>query len=330
MRKYDVVDIAKLILSYFVIGIHTKILDQELLPLFRVAVPAFFIYSSYFFFCKDTPNLKKTVTRNFELYFFWFVVLLPVTLMARRYYEKGLLIGFISMIKDFFVGSTFLASWYISALTIALIVVYYISKCRKAPVILPCLMIFCFLLSLLTSNYNFLVSNNKYFSHIIELWLRYLGAPCESFVVGIFWVGVGYYLSKIRKTLNIKKISICAILSVFGVFFESFYIKWLGVEILSDECYIFLIPAAIFVVLFTLNCKYTIRMSETYRKLSTFNYCLHFSMAVVIDNIVGYFHIWNPYNLLTFAITIVFCYVLFRVVNALSKYRHFALLKYSM
>ena len=330
MKKYNVVDLTKLVLSYFVIGIHTRILNQDLLPLFRIAVPVFFIYSSYFFFCKKKPDIKKTVLRNIKLYIFWFVVLLPVTVMARKYFESGLLIGIISIIKDFFVGSTFLASWYISALTISLIIVYKIQKSKRATMILPCLMAFCFLLSLLTSNYNFLICNNKFVTQIIEFWLRYLGAPCNSFVVGIFWVGVGYYLSKIKITLKVKKLAICTIVSILGLFLEKNCISWLGINILSDESYILLIPAAIFGVLLTLNCKYRIRNSETYRKLSTFNYCLHFSVAVVIDDIIEYCHIWNPFNLLTFIITIVICYVLFRAVNILSKYKYFALLRYSM
>ena len=87
------VDICKFILSIMVVAIHVSPVSQELrvylLPLFRLAVPLFFMFSSYFLFLKlstagdGVEVLIKYITRNAQLYLFWYVVLFFPTVMYR-------------------------------------------------------------------------------------------------------------------------------------------------------------------------------------------------------------------------------------------------------
>lgn len=254
MKRNDCVDLTKLILSYFVIGIHTKLFDQLLLPVFRIAVPVFFIYSSYFFFHRAKWNLLKFVRRNVQLYFFWFIVLLPITLFVRKDYTNGIIKGGGAVVKDLFVGSTFLASWYISALVIAIIIVNFVSKTHRK-VLFIVTMIIVLALSLMASNYYFVIQNNSFLSLLLDMWIKYFGAPCNSFVVGVFWVGIGYCIAQASSLkLDNRKLLIGMLFSIVILFAESHLILVSGVETLSNEFYFALIPTAIFVVLFTLNC----------------------------------------------------------------------------
>lgn len=136
-KNNSVFDIFRLILCVLVVCIHTSFLSNILYPWLRLTVPLFFIMSSYFFFEKinnieETEQksiiLKKYVIRNLQLYAFWFVVLLPITLKLRDYFEDGILTGMFNIIRAFLFSSTFRASWFIMALIIATVVVCWLSK----------------------------------------------------------------------------------------------------------------------------------------------------------------------------------------------------------
>ncbi len=95
-------DVLKIVLAIFILAIHTTPTDFSLRPLLRLAVPLFFIITSYLFFSKQnrlhsdrdkTNALKKFVRRYLKLYLFWFVVLLPITIFLKRWYiDPGVLI----------------------------------------------------------------------------------------------------------------------------------------------------------------------------------------------------------------------------------------------
>lgn len=94
------------------------------------------MFSSYFFFGKmngieedrKLRLLGKYVTRNIELYFSYFVILLPFTLYYRRYWEAGIKEGMIEIFKGLIFGSTFRASWYLMASIIGISILFWVEK----------------------------------------------------------------------------------------------------------------------------------------------------------------------------------------------------------
>lgn len=58
-RNYDIFDLIKFILSIFIVSIHSGIVPDIFIPIVRIAVPLFFIISSYLLFRK-----KKEMTDN--------------------------------------------------------------------------------------------------------------------------------------------------------------------------------------------------------------------------------------------------------------------------
>lgn len=135
-NNIDSFDLSKLILSLLVITIHIPLLSDYLNPIARIAVPLFFMMSSYFFFGKinaapkqERSNaLKQFLLRNIKLYVFWFIVLLPITLYLRNYFADGFLTGLLRFLQDLLFYSTFRASWYITALCISVTIICFLSN----------------------------------------------------------------------------------------------------------------------------------------------------------------------------------------------------------
>ena len=139
-KNLDAADVLKFMLSITIVATHTSLLEGYITPLVRLAVPAFFMISGYFFFGRinscDTDEkqiryLKKSVMHNLKLYLFWFITLLPLTLYVRKYHTMGIFGGLWHLIRDFLFGSTFQSSWYIIALIAGFAIVLLLS--RKLP-----------------------------------------------------------------------------------------------------------------------------------------------------------------------------------------------------
>lgn len=92
------------------------------------------VISSFFFFRK-VRSLTTTKEKNrqllmFEkrtlfLYLFWIVVQLPYIIYLRKYSFPYL--G-ISMLKDIFLGETFIASWFLGAMIVGMPIVYGVNR----------------------------------------------------------------------------------------------------------------------------------------------------------------------------------------------------------
>ena len=110
-------DILKLVLAIFIVGIHSTRAGMILRPVFRLAVPLFFIISSYLFFLKQCTlsswierykGLKKYAKRILLLYLFWFLLLFPFTIYYREWYVDFCPDKLITIARSFFFGSTLL------------------------------------------------------------------------------------------------------------------------------------------------------------------------------------------------------------------------------
>ena len=200
-------DYFKYILSILVIIIHTEPFGHWIYPLLSIAVPMFFVISSYFFFrsCKgdetDKMKLKKFVKRNLILYAFWFIALLPITLDMRNYFEGGLTTGMLKMLKGFLFGSTFKVSWFIMATIVGVTLFYNLRKYLK-PHIMVVLCIIAYMVCCATSSYyHAFALSNAAFVQMDVIYRSVLGEPHHSFPVAFFWVSVGWLFanSKVPK-----------------------------------------------------------------------------------------------------------------------------------
>ena len=120
-----------------IVAIHTGFIDQYIYPTVRLAVPLFFIFSGFFAFSKiDSAKnlsaqksiLKNTISRYLKLYLFWFIVSLPLMIYFRYFFKEGFLKGIFIFIRQFFLGSTFSASWFLMACMLGIIIVFHMSR----------------------------------------------------------------------------------------------------------------------------------------------------------------------------------------------------------
>ena len=308
MDRYDSFDALKFILSIFIVAIHTEFLGDYVYPFVRIAVPIFFMISSYLFFHKhreyDFKAFIHFLKRNLQLYLFWFVVLLPITLYARKYFFAGFFLGLKDLICDFFFGSTFLASWYIVAQIIAIAWIFLLSK-KANNIVLLSLSSLCYLVCLLSSNYYNILSYihmqgvaDSIFSVIF---------PPNSFIVAFFWCSVGKVIADTKQVYSRRKkvgIFIVLLISLIGLFGEKMIIQNCIGAAKFNDVYLFLIPVCICVFVLALECKVNIKNAVVLRRISTIVYCVHFSIAVVFSNILERF-ISDPMHVICFFSTLI-------------------------
>ena len=138
-------DVMKFIMAILIVDAHVKgsivtppyLLDNFIKPLESLAVPEFFVISSFLFFIKARKNgFSFDVLWNFEkrlvlLYLFGVIVWLPIILIQNDYGKEGIINGVGFFVRDFFFGHTFDASWFLGALITSMPIVWPLGKYLK-------------------------------------------------------------------------------------------------------------------------------------------------------------------------------------------------------
>lgn len=285
----SVYDVLKIVLSIMIVLIHAKVLPNILYPWLRLAVPLFFVMSSFFLFSKlnkETDTLKQQeiikvfVLRNLKLYLIWFIILLPITLDIKKYFvDYSFVKGIIVLLRDFLFSSTFAASWYIMALVLGVLLIYYSSRKVRNYLLLIIAMLVYFLITL-TSTYQFAFLNGK----LLYYYKLMIVAPHNSFLVGLIWIMIGKLFAEKRINYNQKINLLIIILSLVMLFLEWTLVKNM-VNVVSKDCYFMLIPLTISVFYYIVNIKpFFFEQSLLLRKISTVMYVLHMSMIYILNN----------------------------------------------
>lgn len=211
------------------------------LPVLRIAVPVFFIISSFFFFervngmkseSERVSYLKHFIARASKLYLFWFIALSPLTIKLRGFLQMDFLQIIENLVFRVLLDSTFPASWFIAAYIIDISLVYMLRK--RFSLILG--------LGLVIYIYCCLVSN--YYN--VFKFLKFYGnsgySICISFPVGIFFVSVGRYLA-LNRNYSFKTGVIGTVVGLILLAIESNLIHLYDWGI-ADDCYLSLIILA--------------------------------------------------------------------------------------
>lgn len=330
----SVFDVAKLVLCVVIVAIHTWILPKWLWPLARLAVPVFFMLSAYFFFskiakCGGEPDgerkaLKGFVKRNLQLYLFWFIALLPMTLKIKGWFGgKNVFIGIIEMVRDIIFGTSFRASWFIMALVIATVIVCYASKLVGNRVLLV-LATVVYIAVCLYSSYYGKFENIGIVSSFVERYKLVFTNPYNSYPVALIWVVCGKCFADKTFSLNIKKSVPLLLVSLAFLYAEWYYVRKIGGGYKND-CYLMLLPVSI--SLFGIICSikpFSVRGSVTMRKMSTVIYALHATAATALRDYAGLKN-----NYIVFIVDISLCCAVCAVFFLLERYKPFRWLRYS-
>ena len=274
----DVLDVAKFGLAMVVVSLHSKILPHVAIPLQRIAVPLFFMISSYLFFTKEKllPSLSESVVhvrefiiRTAKLYLFWFVALLPMTVYLRReWFFDGFFIGLSRFVFNIPFGSTFVASWFIPALAIGVLLVWWMGRRISFWGQFAVAVLF-YALATVASSYGFMCPFDIGF---FGDWWK----PYNSFPVAVFWVLCGKCVAEHSPGRGRAKgmLAMMVALSVAVLYLEW---KWIGLHGGKWDCdaYFFLFPAVLWVFLLMLEFRVSVPCAKLLRKLSVMIYAVH-------------------------------------------------------
>ena len=331
-------DLLKFVLSIFVVAIHSSLLPNVVYPWVRLAVPLFFILTSYFFFGKvfkmddKTEKLKALrgfISRNLILYLFWFVALLPITLYIRRYFNAGIIDGIVQLVKGFFFGSTFVASWYIMASIIGTVIIFFASKKFGNKTLLAITSVI-YLMVCVRSAYWSLLEDVSWIESVREGYESIFTSPANSFPVSLFWICLGKCFAEGTFDFKFKSIKLAVLIIASAVLL---YAEWLLVKHIcgsvNKDCYIFLAPLAVLIFTAIKNAKpLEIKWSRELRFSSTIIYASHGSVLTVVTIALTKILGSAPKGLL-FLMILFACLAISAVIMFLEKKKIFKWLKYS-
>ena len=324
MKKYDSLDVTKYILSYFVVAIHSLIFQNVLYPWLRIAVPIYFIISSFLFFSKvsqENTDGKKLlgvyVVRNFKLYAFWFVVLLPITIYNRQSWFSGeFWEGIGKALSSLLFSSTFSASWFIVASVEAVVLVYFASRGLSNKTML-CVSIAVYAVCFARSSLWFLLRENSVVAGFCEVYEQFLTSPVCSFPAALVWIVIGKMYAEGDFRWSTARHAVTALSSSAALYVEWWLIRQASGS-MTNDCYMFLIPLCLSLFGLILKADITLKHARTIRKISTVMYASHYSVIILIDIIRNALHIGQGMPAIwKFAIAIAVChavsFVIFRL-----------------
>ena len=158
----------------------------------RIAVPFFFVVSSYFFYKKGN-DIFSFIKRLLVLYAVWFLIESPITIY--NFFiasDKPLKAQILIFLRGLFVNSTFPGSWFITALWEGMLIVWLLAKKLnwRWMIIIG---ILCILASLPGTLYYGLIRDTPFRQ---KYWLfNMVFCPANSFITAIPYCLAGKYLA---------------------------------------------------------------------------------------------------------------------------------------
>ena len=320
LQEYRFIDIFKFFCSFLIIGIHSKpfaeisMLDHAFGMLTRIAVPFFFISSSFFLFKKDFSwkRIAGYCKRMLLLYILYGFIYVIYELVTNTFAVN------VFFIKFFVSGYQHL--WFLHQGVIAVLIISAFTQVFKSPKLLYFFAAVIYVLGVAVFTFYPLIQwiepvrwfHSSFISQILfeRSWLFY----------AVPYMALGYYFANNRCPG--KKISVAGIFvsylflaaeSFFGVYF---------VHVPSTVLWISVAPLSFFVFSLVSNIRLkTSWKTETLRKSSTLIYCIHLIVIFVLQPLV-------LNNFLLFVITAVISFVYSIIVIKLSSLRHFRFLHF--
>lgn len=196
------IDIFKFVASLLVVLIHTKpfVDDVELQYYsqccFRIAVPFFFLTSSFFLFQNYYEGkIWKYIKRLLKIYVCWFVVEIYFTYRV-HFVDTGypLEINTIYFIKGLLFNNTFFASWFLMACIQASVITVFLVKWNEN--ILRLLAFICIVLACTWTMYFGLVNNPEQPTKDLFYLSGVIFSYSNSFFVAVPYFYIGYLMAK--------------------------------------------------------------------------------------------------------------------------------------
>lgn len=311
-------DVLKLLMAIMIIQIHAKALYPIVRPFRDSAVPVFFVLSSFFFFRKAWENSFKTsllirfLKRITIMYVLWFFINIYYIYTHKNYFDSFK--GILYLTHDVLFNYTFPGSWFLSALAIAVILIY-ITKQIKLPSTI--LFIGSFLLYFYLYYYQLLPDKYQIPYNFFQSFMR--PELALTFLIAIPWCSLGLLLSsnQVLTFLNNKS-------QILLYTFSSLFISLLIVELCIPSILRILNPLFVISLLYI---TYHIKLPESrvwiyMRNCSILFYFLHFMVIRSLQKFTE-----SSYTQ-TFILVCIICSVISCILLLMEKNRFFHFLSY--
>ena len=324
METKGQIDLFKFLAAILVVVIHTRPfaafadVDYYVTCFCRIAVPFFFMASSFFFFSKEKPNIWRYTKRLLVLYFVWFLLESPI--IYHRFfvaYEKPLLIQIINLFRCLLLSNTWLASWYIMASILSVNIVYWLSR-KISNYYLLIIGVLGYIVSLICSSYNgafdILLNERLRYYHAV---FSFIFMPANSFIVAILYIVLGKIIAeRVRENRPIhNKPRLIALLCLAGLLWgtEAYLIRW---SVLYSDAFIFLPIFALigFIILLQTDIKISSNVSRFLRSMSILVYILHPVLAFINTHVLNI-----DFGIILFIVTLCESLILAFVIVAMSS-----------
>lgn len=344
LKKYDLVDVFRVFAAISVVLIHSwpvgsysSSVGNIVVALSRYAVPFFFIVTGFFVsksLAKRNDNseyfgyIKKYILRIFWLYVIWWVIYIPNTDI--RWSGKNQFANYVgtelywklfkNYFLNFFTGSTFTGSWYLSSTILGVIILFSFKGATRNFIGSFSLVIFVGVL--LLGNYGKVLLQGDMLNEWV--WIRnHIGNPSQSFLTSVPLLYIGNLVYRFENVLNridIRWLIIALIGSSLMMFKENQLWLRLGGQFENDEMVFGVVFAALLMLIGinSINKAVEVPYSAILRKFSSFMYLSQFGV------IIGIRLISNEYQIITNTMTrlyldLVIILVLFMILHQLSK-----------
>lgn len=283
---YASIDLFKFLAAILVVAIHAIpfAYDDDLNYYFtcfcRIAVPYFFIATSFFFFSKEKPDIKKYTKRLALLYAAWFVIELPF--VYNRFfvdYDHPLPSQLFNFFRCLVFSNTWFASWFIMASILSVNIIYILSR-RLNNKQLLLIGWGGYSISLACSSYSgvldiFLNDSFTYYHAAFSSFFM----PANSFVVALIYIVIGKIIAEnlhrtgdihFNKSLNLMLLLLVGILGLLEVHF----LRW---SVVINDAFLFLpfFTTLSFVLVLHMEVNLSASVSRLLRSMSILVYILH-------------------------------------------------------
>lgn len=318
MKKYDFIDLAKFVLSFLVIAIHTgtnRIIGTELCS---TAVPIFFLASGFFLFKSHTnggvSKIDFYIKKIIRLYVLYTIIYLPLTVYGFSLQDIGLVKSTFIFIRNFLlVGENYYSwpLWYLLSLIISTLIIRIFIK-RKIRIY------YIFLCSILLSILGICLEYTKtngadfeWMNNISMIYHKIFVTTRNGFFIGLYYVSLGMLMAQnenriINKPLFITSIILCLI-----------------------NCFVFCLwifaPSIFYIIIYLSNTiKINISNNLWLRNMSTLIYFFHMYLLFFVEKyMMSSIGIQDKVlsNILFFAITSISTIIFGALILYLKKYK---------
>lgn len=276
--QYKSLDIFKCIAAIMVVAIHTQLLCEYEVGYFvrclcRIAVPFFFVCSSFLFYRRKGSIVKYT-KRILLLYLVWLVICMPYVYTTFFKNSINLLNSVIAFFHGLLFHNTFHASWYLMASVIGMNLVYYLSRIisNKGLLLIGVLL---YVSSLLSCSYNGLIERTCFNTYYVLFDRAFV--PSNSFIISIIYIVIGKVLAEKDTTISERKslfFTLCfALIGVVEIAITKGWTRY-------SDAFVFLPLFSFFFFQFLLNISDRIKISDrvclTMRRSSILIYLFHY------------------------------------------------------